>query len=169
MLISTRWLGRHVDLSGVSPSELAEELTLSTCEVEGVEPFCPQLQAVKVANAATTFAADSDGTIAVDDWENALVSAGYVTPEDLQSLFDPNRGRWLAFNEKVGGLHVDDLERMPGLVLLFECPPGSPLAGGPELLARRRHAGTDGAIVVYADITSEFLPVERYGRLRWEP
>ena len=48
MLVSYRWLGRHVDLSGVSPQELADLLTLSTAEVEGLEPFAPHLSAVTV-------------------------------------------------------------------------------------------------------------------------
>ena len=50
MLISMRWLGRHVDLTGVDPQQLAEELTLSTAEVEGLEPFAPHLSAVVVGH-----------------------------------------------------------------------------------------------------------------------
>jgi len=48
MLVSYRWLARHVDLTGVSPQDLAELLTLSTAEVEGIEPFAPYLSAVRV-------------------------------------------------------------------------------------------------------------------------
>ena len=43
MDVSYRWLARHVDLDGIAPEQLAEDLTLSTAEVEGVEPFAPQL------------------------------------------------------------------------------------------------------------------------------
>jgi phenylalanyl-tRNA synthetase beta chain len=43
MLISYRWLARHVNLEGISPERLAEELTLSTAEVEGLEAFAPHL------------------------------------------------------------------------------------------------------------------------------
>ena len=50
MLVSYRWLGRHVDLSGVSPQELAELLTLSTAEVEGLEPFAPYLSQITVGH-----------------------------------------------------------------------------------------------------------------------
>ena len=50
MLISYRWLGRHVDLDGITPQELAEDLTLSTCEVEGLEPFAPHLSDVVVGH-----------------------------------------------------------------------------------------------------------------------
>lgn len=43
MLVSYRWLGRHVDLEGIGPEQLADDLTLSTCEVEALLPFAPQL------------------------------------------------------------------------------------------------------------------------------
>ncbi|MBL8857970.1 MAG: phenylalanine--tRNA ligase subunit beta [Planctomycetes bacterium] len=43
MHISYRWLGRHVDLTGISPQKVAEDLTLSTAEVEGLTRFLPHL------------------------------------------------------------------------------------------------------------------------------
>jgi phenylalanyl-tRNA synthetase beta chain len=48
MLISYRWLQRHVDLSGLSAVEVGEKLTLSTAEVEGIERFAPCLDDVVV-------------------------------------------------------------------------------------------------------------------------
>jgi len=48
MYVSYRWLERHVDLSGISPEKLADDLTLSTAEVEGLEPFAPHLARVCV-------------------------------------------------------------------------------------------------------------------------
>ncbi len=50
MYVSIRWLARHVDLSGISPEELANDLTLSTAEVEGLEPFAPHLSDVVVGH-----------------------------------------------------------------------------------------------------------------------
>jgi phenylalanyl-tRNA synthetase beta chain len=50
MRISCRWLARHVDLAGITPAQLAEDLTLSTAEVEGLEPFAPELAAVTVGH-----------------------------------------------------------------------------------------------------------------------
>ncbi|MDF1798956.1 MAG: phenylalanine--tRNA ligase subunit beta, partial [Planctomycetota bacterium] len=50
MFISYKWLGRHVDLTGISPTELARDLTLQTAEVEGVEPFAPALSQVVVGH-----------------------------------------------------------------------------------------------------------------------
>jgi phenylalanyl-tRNA synthetase beta chain len=48
MLISLRWLGRHIDLGGLTPERIASDLTLSTAEVESVEPFLPHVREVVV-------------------------------------------------------------------------------------------------------------------------
>lgn len=53
MHISTRWLARHVDLTGLSPQEIAADLTLSTAEVEGLERFAPCLSDVTVGRVVT--------------------------------------------------------------------------------------------------------------------
>jgi phenylalanyl-tRNA synthetase beta chain len=48
MLISLKWLGRHIDLSGLDPRQIASDLTLSTAEVEGVEEFLPHAREIVV-------------------------------------------------------------------------------------------------------------------------
>jgi phenylalanyl-tRNA synthetase beta chain len=48
--LSWRWLQRHVDLSGLTPQGVAEDLTLSVAEVEGLEPFAPVLNDVTVGH-----------------------------------------------------------------------------------------------------------------------
>ena len=50
MKISYRWLGRHVDLTGLTPREVADDLTIHTAEVEGLERFAPQLGDVVVGH-----------------------------------------------------------------------------------------------------------------------
>ncbi|HRV82223.1 MAG TPA: phenylalanine--tRNA ligase subunit beta, partial [Planctomycetota bacterium] len=50
MHISYNWLARHVDLEGITPQALAENLTLSTAEVEGLFPFAPHLADVVVGH-----------------------------------------------------------------------------------------------------------------------
>ena len=50
MHISHRWLARHVDLEGISPEDLARELTLRTAEVEGLARFAPHLDDVVVGH-----------------------------------------------------------------------------------------------------------------------
>jgi phenylalanyl-tRNA synthetase beta chain len=48
MFVSMRWLARHVSLDGITSEQLCDDLTLSTAEVEGLEPFAPQLHDVVV-------------------------------------------------------------------------------------------------------------------------
>ncbi len=48
MFVSMRWLARHVQLDGITPEQLCDDLTLSTAEVEGLERFAPQLHDVVV-------------------------------------------------------------------------------------------------------------------------
>ena len=53
MLISFNWLGRHIDLGGLSPARVAGDLTLSTAEVEGVEEFLPHAREIVVGKVLT--------------------------------------------------------------------------------------------------------------------
>ena len=53
MLISYRWLQRHIDLDGISPEQLANDLTLSTAEVEGIEAFAPHLTDILVGHVTS--------------------------------------------------------------------------------------------------------------------
>jgi phenylalanyl-tRNA synthetase beta chain len=48
MLISLKWLARHIDLSGLAPQQIANDLTLATAEVEGIEDFLPHARGVVV-------------------------------------------------------------------------------------------------------------------------
>jgi phenylalanyl-tRNA synthetase beta chain len=53
MFVSMRWLARHVNLDGITPERLCDDLTLSTAEVEGLERFAPQLDDVVVGHVVT--------------------------------------------------------------------------------------------------------------------
>ena len=53
MWVSMRWLARHVDLSGISPEQLCDDLTLSTAEVEALERVLPQLHDVVVGHVVS--------------------------------------------------------------------------------------------------------------------
>ena len=39
MRLSFKWLGEYVDLTGITPEELAEKMTTAGLEVEGIEPL----------------------------------------------------------------------------------------------------------------------------------
>jgi phenylalanyl-tRNA synthetase beta chain len=49
MKISLEWLAEYVDLSGLDPAELADRLTMSTAEVEGVEVLGGDMEGVVTA------------------------------------------------------------------------------------------------------------------------
>jgi phenylalanyl-tRNA synthetase beta chain len=48
VLISFKWLSRHIDLSGIEPARVAADLTLSTAEVEGLEEYLPHAREIVV-------------------------------------------------------------------------------------------------------------------------
>ena len=50
MKLSFNWLNEFVDLSGVTPKELADLLTMKTCEVEGFEDFMAHMAKIPVAH-----------------------------------------------------------------------------------------------------------------------
>jgi phenylalanyl-tRNA synthetase beta chain len=50
MKLSYNWLNEFVDLSGVTPKDLADLLTMKTCEVEGFEEFMPHFNTILVAH-----------------------------------------------------------------------------------------------------------------------
>ncbi len=39
MKISMKWLGRYIDLDGITAEKVHDDLTMSTAEVEGLETF----------------------------------------------------------------------------------------------------------------------------------
>jgi phenylalanyl-tRNA synthetase beta chain len=53
VLVSYRWLERHLDLAGISPQAVAEALTLSTAEVESLERFGTAWESVVVGRVLT--------------------------------------------------------------------------------------------------------------------
>ncbi len=50
MKLSLKWLSRHVDLSGISPEQVLNDLTMSTAEIEGLETFAGGLDALVVGH-----------------------------------------------------------------------------------------------------------------------
>ncbi len=75
MKISTRWLGRHVDLTGISPREIADALTIHTAEVEGLEQFLPHLSNIVVGHVLSREKhpdADKLGVCSVDVGDGTL-------------------------------------------------------------------------------------------------
>jgi phenylalanyl-tRNA synthetase beta chain len=50
MKLSLRWLQRHVDLAGIAPRQILADLTMSTAEIEGLEPFGQGLEPLVVGH-----------------------------------------------------------------------------------------------------------------------
>ena len=94
MFVSYRWLSRHVDLTGIGPEQLAEDLTMSTAEVEGVEPFLPHMADVTVgfvqgrydlASRANPFGdLESQGSRDVGLWKGDSEIEGFNSPAFAQ-------------------------------------------------------------------------------------
>lgn len=53
MHISLDWVGQYVDIADLSPDTIAERLTMSTAEVEGVHPLTRSLAGVRIARVET--------------------------------------------------------------------------------------------------------------------
>lgn len=50
MKLSLNWLGEFIDLADITPKDLANLLTMKTCEVEGMTDFMPHLKSIPVAH-----------------------------------------------------------------------------------------------------------------------
>ena len=103
-----------------------------------------------------------------DDWENALLpytSGGEV----FLSPVNPEAGRAYAMNGNLEGLRIDEISNPARTVLFFECPFGSPPAGGPELMLDvPRHA--DGYVIIFVNGNVEAgITPSRFDELIWEP
>jgi hypothetical protein len=73
-----------------------------------------------------------------------------------------------AFNARLAGKGMKDVQSPAATVLIFETDGGWNVSGGPELLpAKPRHR--DGHVVGFADGHSEVVRPARLEKLRWEP
>ncbi len=73
-----------------------------------------------------------------------------------------------AFNAKLAGRGIKDVETPAMTVLIFEADRGWNAAGGAELFpAKPRHSGAYA--VGFADGHAEIVPAPRLAKLRWEP
>jgi prepilin-type processing-associated H-X9-DG protein len=99
----------------------------------------------------------------VDTWPEVLP----LPPQVMADPSDQAAGRAYAMNAGLAGktIAVFDSSRT---VLFFECRPGSPPAGGPDLLPDKpRHAGK--YVIGFLDGHVEAVPPENVENLVWEP
>ena len=107
-----------------------------------------------------------------DSWPQVLqeqmgLSADVMTdPDDDKDSLDPDDNRAYAMNAGLGGtIQHPDPSRT---VLFFECRPGTPPAGGPDLLPDEpRHAGR--YVIGFLDGHVERVAPEEVKQLLWQP
>jgi hypothetical protein len=122
--------------------------------------------------AAINYATDYKGHLPpADSWPEYLVKGGYITDHLLPCPPAYNEGRGYAMNAKLRGLKIDDIRQRSSTVLLFGCAPGSPPAGGPELLPPEpRPEYPNGCFVFgFADGHTEWVSPKDLGKLNWDP
>ena len=103
-----------------------------------------------------------------DDWIEALQAHHANLDRYLAAEGHTHRGRRFAMNTHLDGVRVGDLIEPFATVLLFEVEPGSPLAGGPELLPAAPPY-EEGYVVLFADGEVKNVPRGRIQLLRWKP
>jgi len=100
-----------------------------------------------------------------EDWPEVFAQLGL--PESvLADPADPKAGRAYAINAAIAGKPERIVSQLGRTVLFFECAPGSPPAGGPELLPLHPRHGR-GYIVGFCDGHVEPIPKEQVDLLLW--
>jgi len=121
-------------------------------------------QLKQVGTAMMIHAAENQGRLpAADTWPRDLIDMELVNESLYQSSFAQDAGRAFAMNASLGGVRDADIPEPELTVLLFECEPGSPPAGGPELFAAEPHMNS-GYLVLFADgnvmrVTRDNIPM----------
>ena len=97
-----------------------------------------------------------------DEW--VAVLGGYAA--GIDALITQDGEPIYAMNRNVGGRRIQDIAAPSRTVLFFEVEPGSPSAGGPELLPARP-AYLKGYAIVFVDGHTQNVRRERVAGLIW--
>ncbi len=150
MFISLDWISDYVDLSGIDPKEIADKLTLSTAEVEGIETINRSVAGVLIGKVlAAEPLAEKDGkklTFCTVDCGSKTYTTVCGAPNARIGLVAPfaPAGCVLAGNKKVEKTEMSgkpsegilcsaaELGMSDWHEIVFECPagtkPGTPFA-----------------------------------------
>jgi prepilin-type processing-associated H-X9-DG protein len=163
-------------LGGLGIFILPVILLMAAILMPAVHSAVGQAQAVVFMNnarmagrAAMTFAADHDDEFPPpDNWPQALMEQGGLPSVALNDPSSVEAGRALAMNALLGGMRTRDIPHPSRTVLFFECSPGAPPAGGPELLPRQPRYRS-GHVITFADGHVENFARRRMHGLIWDP
>jgi prepilin-type processing-associated H-X9-DG protein len=102
-----------------------------------------------------------------DTWPEVFQEQVGLSPQVMADPADEGGGRAYAMNAALAGGTI--VVPAPGqTVLFFECRPGSPPSGGPDLLPEKpRHAGR--YVIGFLDGHVESVPPDRVRSYIWEP
>lgn len=114
-----------------------------------------------------SYAQDHSDTLpAPDQWITLLeISPGSML---LTWPGQEHAGRAFAMNGALQNVKIDSIRSPNATVLFFECASGSPLAGGPELLAPQPRSKNGGYAVSFIDGHVEVVKPEQIPTLIWQ-
>jgi len=130
--------------------------------------FTANLRQLSVAGMAHT--AEKDGRLpSADAWPAELGEyVGGSIDEMTAAPSDREAGRAVAMNAAIAGRGIAEVQNPSRTVLFYECAPGSPPAGGPDLLPPQPRYRAE-YVVAFVDGHVEAVPPERVFDLVWEP
>ena len=173
--------GKNLGIAGIVVSAIGLPFTLFFVLPLLVAILVPAFAgAIAGANAASAMNAGKELGIAALDygminrtfppantWPDVLAKEYKLSPEILAGG-STKGGRMFAMNARLDDTPMSSV-RQPGYtVMFFECEPGSPPSGGPELLPLRpRYGGC--YIIVFTDRHVMAVRPEDIGTLVWDP
>jgi hypothetical protein len=127
-------------------------------------------EVTRLAIVIGTYTKEHDGYLPIPgDWCKTLTefdpnTAGYLSYPMVKST--PPGFSTVALNASLEGRRLADVRG--GVVLLFGTRPAENPVGDHQLLTADNYNGI-GAVVLFTDLHLEFVKVDNFGGLRWEP
>jgi len=173
--------GRGLAIAGLATSIAAVVLGAVVTAVMGgimifaftqARPEAEQVQCTinvhQLGVAIAGYSADNKGRLPPpDSWPEAIKS--YLGEEAI--LAEPgaaDQGRAYAMNAALAGKRREDIRRPSQTVMIFECAPGAPPAGGADNLLPKPHHPR-GYVIGFCDGHVEVVAKNDLDRLNWDP
>ncbi|MCX5676285.1 MAG: DUF1559 domain-containing protein [Planctomycetota bacterium] len=122
----------------------------------------------QVGVAMMNYSADNKGRLPPpDSWPEAI-KAHLGDDTVLAEPGAADQGRAYAMNAALAGKRLEDIRRASQTVMIFECAPGAPPAGGPDNLPPKPHHPR-GYVIGFCDGHVEIVAKNDLDRLIWDP